>query len=129
VLGPWVNKPWLNAFAGAIVAVLLLLSLVLVISTVIPSIDVGKLVVVLACVMSGVLVGGAAWLWFSQRGTAPLPELSRSEKENWRMPGLALLERPIWSAGRRFAMLTLSGYLVLAVVLLAVKAVQIALHR
>jgi hypothetical protein len=45
------------------------------------------------------------------------------------MPGLALLERPIWSAGRRFAMLTLSGYLVLAVVLLAVKAVQIALHR
>jgi Mn2+/Fe2+ NRAMP family transporter len=129
VLGPWVNKPWLNAFAGAIVAVLLLLSLVLVISTVIPSIDVGKLVVVLACVMSGVLVGGAAWLWFSQRGAAPLPEVSRSEKENWRMPGLALLERPVWSAGRRFAMLTLSGYLVLAIILLAVKAVQIALHR
>jgi len=129
VLGPWVNKPWLNAVAGAIVAVLLLLSLVLVVSTIIPSIDVSKLVVVLACVMSGVLVGGAAWLWFSQRGTAPLPEVSRSEKENWRMPGLALLERPVWSAGRRVAMLTLSGYLVLAIVLLAVKAVQIALHR
>jgi hypothetical protein len=39
------------------------------------------------------------------------------------------LERPAWSLGRRIAMVTLSGYLVLAIVLLAVKAVQIALHR
>jgi hypothetical protein len=129
VLGPWVNRPWLNAVAGSIVAVLLLLSLVLVVSTIIPSIDVSKLVVVLGFVMSAVLLGGGAWLWFDQRRAAPIPQVSRSEKENWRMPGLALLERPVWSVGRRVAMLTLSGYLVLAIILLAVKAVQIALHR
>jgi NRAMP (natural resistance-associated macrophage protein)-like metal ion transporter len=129
VLGPWVNKPWLNAVAGAIVAALLVLSLVLVVSTIIPSIDVTRLLLVLSAVMTGVLIGGGGWVWYNQRGTRSVPELSRSEKENWRMPGLALLERPVWSPARRIAMITLSGYLVLAIVLLAVKAVEIALQR
>ena len=129
VLGPWVNKPWLNAVAGLIVGVLLVLSLILVISTVIPSIDVTRLLVVLGSVMAGVLVAGAIWLSISQRGAAPVPEMSRAERENWRMPALALLERPTWSLARRIAMLTLSGYLVLAIVLLAVKAVELAIGR
>jgi hypothetical protein len=53
--------------------------------------------------------------------------MSRAERENWRMPGLALLERPAWSPARRIAMLTMIGYLVVAVALLVVKAVQLAL--
>jgi len=129
VLGPWVNKAWLNAVAAFIVSVLLLLSLVLVISTVFPSVDVSKLVVVLAMIMGVALAAGGAWLMLSRRHAAPQPEMSRADRENWRMPGLALLERPAWSLARRISMLTLSGYLVLAIVLLAVKAVQIALHR
>ena len=129
VLGPWVNKAWLNAVSAFIVSVLLLLSLVLVISTVFPSVDVSRLVVVLAVVMGVALAAGGAWFWFSARHAAPQLEVSRAERENWRMPGLALLERPAWSLARRISMLTLSGYLVLAIVLLAVKAVQIALHR
>jgi Mn2+/Fe2+ NRAMP family transporter len=129
VLGPWVNKSWLNAVAGLIVTVLLLLSLILVISTVFPSVDVGRLFVELGSGMSVALVGGGVFLWFSQRKAQPQPKLSQADRENWRMPGLALLERPTWSLGRRVAMYTLSGYLVVAVVLLAVKAVQLALHR
>jgi NRAMP (natural resistance-associated macrophage protein)-like metal ion transporter len=129
VLGPWVNKPWLNAVAGLIVGVLLVLSLILVISTVIPSIDVTRLLVVLGSVMAGVLGAGAIWLSLTHRGAAPLPEMSRAERENWRMPALALLERPKLSPARRIAMLTLSGYLVLAIILLAVKAGEIALAR
>jgi NRAMP (natural resistance-associated macrophage protein)-like metal ion transporter len=129
VLGPWVNKAWLNAVAGLIVGVLLVLSLILVVSTVLPSIDVGNLVLVLGSLMAVALVAGGGWLWFGTRRAPPPPQVSASEKENWRMPGLALLERPPWSLPRRIAMLTLSGYLVVAVVLLAVKAVQIALHR
>ncbi len=129
VLGPWVNKPWLNAVAGFIVSVLLVLSLVLVITTVIPSIDVTKLVIVLSSVMAVALVGGGIWLWISQRGSKPVPQVSRAERENWRMPALALLERPPMSLARRVAMLTLSGYLVLAIILLAVKAVELALAR
>jgi Mn2+/Fe2+ NRAMP family transporter len=129
VLGPWVNKPWLNAVAGLIVGALLVLSLILVISTVIPSIDVTRLLVVLGSVMAGVLVAGAIWLSLSQRGAAPMPEMSRAERESWRMPALALLERPKWSPARRIAMLSLSGYLVLAIILLAVKAVELAVAR
>ena len=40
VLGPWVNPPWLNALAIVIEAVLLLLSLILMATTVFPSINV-----------------------------------------------------------------------------------------
>ncbi len=127
VLGPWVNKAWLNAIAGFIVSVLLLLSLVLVVTTVVPSIDVTQLVVVIASVMAVLLVGGGIWIWFSQRGAPRGPQVSRAERENWRMPGLALLERPVWSPARRIAMLTLSGYLVVAVILLVVKAVELAI--
>ena len=46
-------------------------------------------------------------------------------RETWRMPQLALLERPVWSRGRSAAMWALSLYLVVAVVLLIVKAVQL----
>jgi len=127
VLGPWVNKPWLNLFAGLIVGVLIVLSMILVISTVIPSIDVTRLMVVLGSAMVGVLLAGGAWFQLNRGREAPAPELSRAERENWRMPALALLERPRWSLGRRVLMLTLSGYLVLAILLLAVKAVQLAL--
>jgi hypothetical protein len=42
------------------------------------------------------------------------------------MPPLTLLNRPTWSPGRKLAILALRGYLVIAVVLLIVKAVQIA---
>jgi hypothetical protein len=66
-------------------------------------------------------------LWLSQRRAEPAPPLSRAERENWRMPALALLERPKMSPARRIAMLTLSGYLVVAILLLVVKAVQLAL--
>jgi hypothetical protein len=127
VLGPWVNKPWLNLFAGLIVGVLIVLSMILVISTVIPSIDVTRLLVVLGSAMVGVLLAGAAWFQLNRGRESPAPELSRADRENWRMPALALLERPRWSIGRRVLMLTLSGYLVLAILLLAVKAVQLAL--
>jgi NRAMP (natural resistance-associated macrophage protein)-like metal ion transporter len=129
VLGPWVNKPWLNVVAGLIVGALLVLSLILVISTVVPSIDVTRLLVVLGSVMAGVLVAGGIWLSLSSRGAAPVPEVSRVDRENWRMPPLALLERPRLSPARRIAMLTLSGYLVVAIILLVVKAVELAIAR
>ena len=126
VLGPWVNKAWLNAVAALIVGVLLVLSMVLVVSTVFPSVDVTRLVTVLGVSLALVLVIGGAWLWLGRRHAAPVPEVSRADRENWRMPALALLERPIWSTARRTAMLTLSGYLVVAIVLLGVKAVELA---
>jgi NRAMP (natural resistance-associated macrophage protein)-like metal ion transporter len=129
VLGPWINRPWLNAIAGVIVTAMLVLSMILVISTVIPSVDVTQLLVVLGSIGAAVLVAGGAWSWFRSRGAALVSEVSREERENWRMPALVLLERPAWSLGRRIAMYALSAYLVVSIVMLAVKAVQLATQR
>src|SRR5205809_668788 len=129
VLGPWVNRPWLNAVAGVIVGAMLVLSAILVVSTVVPSIDVTTLLVVLGSIAFAVLLAGGAWSWARSRGAQPSPPMSREERANWRMPALALLERPTWSRARRAALAGLSGYLVVAIVLLVVKAVQLAIHR
>ncbi len=45
----------------------------------------------------------------------------------WRMPPLALIERPTWTRGRTTTMYLMYAYLFVAVVLLFVKAVQLAL--
>src|SRR5256885_8130995 len=129
VLGPWVNRPWLNAVAAVIVGALLVLSLILVVSTAIPSVDVTALLVVLGSLAAGVVVAGGVWSWFNRRGGVPEPQISREERENWRMPALVLLERPTWSGPRRVAMYALAGYLVLSIILLAVKAIGLAMQR
>jgi hypothetical protein len=103
--------------------------MILVISTVIPSVDVTQLLVVLGSIGAVVLVAGGAWSWFRSRGAPLAPEVSREDRENWRMPALVLLERPAWSLGRRIAMYALSAYLVVSIVMLAVKAVQLATQR
>jgi NRAMP (natural resistance-associated macrophage protein)-like metal ion transporter len=128
VLGPWVNPMWLNMVATVIVSVLLELSLILVVTTVLPNIDVSALSVALSSVLLVSLAGTGVWLWLSStRLPAPAVAVSTRDKETWRMPPLALLDRPEWSPGRKVAILVLRIYLVVAVILLIVKAVQLAL--
>jgi NRAMP (natural resistance-associated macrophage protein)-like metal ion transporter len=123
VLGPWVNKPWLNIVATAIVSVLLELSLILIISTIFTSIDVTKLVAVLTAVLVVAVVVAAVLIL---RSHVRREEMSAEDKANWRMPALALLQPAQWSLGRRIAVLTMQVYLGVAVLLLVVKAVQLA---
>jgi hypothetical protein len=129
VLGPWVNRPWLNVVAVFIVGVLLSLSTILVITTVFPEASVTILGIVCGVIVLIATTGTAAW---SVR-TDPLPPeyagMSRDDREDWRMPGLALLERPRLSTVRRAAMIALSAYVVLTMLMLVVKAVQLALER
>ena len=127
VLGPWVNRLWLNVLSGFIVSVLLALSLILMASTLFPHIDIA----VVAGMLGGMLaIGGivacilGVLLQRRRRGSDRRLE-DHSRRETWRMSPLALLERPTWSIGKRLAMYGLRGYLVLAVVLLAIKAVQL----
>ncbi len=127
VLGPWVNKPWLNVVAVAIVSVLLVLSLILMTTTVFPHIAVGKVLAVLGVVLV-VILSVAGVLYARALSRRHVPEGPAPKRETWRMPPLALLERPTWSRGRRGAMLLLRGYLVLSVILLFVKAVQLGTH-
>src|SRR5438045_803414 len=71
---------------------------------------------------------GMVWSWFHSRAALPAPQMSREERANWRMPALALLERPAWSTGRRIAIGALAGYLVISIAMLAVKAVQLGMQ-
>jgi hypothetical protein len=107
---------------------MLVLSAVLVVSTVVPSIDVTSVLIVLGAIAAVVLVAGGAWTWLRSRGAPPPPQISREDRASWRMPALALLERPTWSLARRVAMAALAGYIVLAVVMLVVKSVQLGIH-
>jgi len=127
VLGPWVNRLWLNVLATIIVSVLIMLSLILVISTVAPGINVTNLLALLSVVTAAVVVVATGLMVWRARKAEPTPGMPRAEKENWRMPALALLERPAWSLPKRVAMLTMATYIVIAVLFLAIKAVQIAL--
>ena len=43
------------------------------------------------------------------------------------MPPLELLERPVWSRTRKVGMITLRGYLVIAVLMLIVRAIEVGL--
>ena len=52
----------------------------------------------------------------------------REQRANWRMPPLNLLSRPKWSRGRVLGMWALRCYLVVAVVLLLVKAIELGLN-
>jgi hypothetical protein len=125
VLGPWVNAPWLNGLASMIIAVLLMLSGILVVNTLFPALDVTLLLPWLAAALGVILVVVVcATALARRRGSG---DSIRQPRETWRMPPLALLQRPAWSRGRLTGMCALRGYLVVAVLLLVVKAVQLGL--
>lgn len=129
VLGPWVNRPWLNWVAGLIVGVLLLLSGILMATTMFPDINVvavaGYLSLVLV-VLAVAAVPALRWLG-RNRPARPAPRLPArgADRNSWRMPPLTLLEPVTWSPGTRLGMIALRGYLVIGAALLIVKAVQL----
>lgn len=133
VLGPWVNRPWLNGLAALIIGVLLVMSLILVATTVFPHVAVGLLAAALGVCLAVVLgAGGAVFLVRrpaeGKAETMARAAVPRSYRDSWRMPPLALLGRPPWSRGRLIAMWALRAYLVIAVLLLLVKAIQLGTH-
>jgi NRAMP (natural resistance-associated macrophage protein)-like metal ion transporter len=130
VLGPWVNPKWLNAVASVIISVLLVLSGTLMASTLFPNINVTKVFINLAIALAagGTIVVTVLQIITRRSGRARVPrgpKMSLTEKQSWRMPPLALLKPVKWSPGLRFGMLSLRAYLVVAVVLLLVKAIQL----
>jgi len=130
VLGPWMNPRWLNVLASLIIAVLLVLSGTLVVSTLFPSLDASKVATWLAVGLAALAVLAGAWFWLtrSRRPPAtphPRATMTEAERQAWRMPPIALLKPAEWSTGRKVALLTLRGYLVISVLLLAVKAVKL----
>ena len=129
VLGPWVNGQAMNIFTSAVIAILVVLSLVLTAGVLFPDMS--------SAVILGILVGGlglfaavgvALVAYRRYRPAAHVAEtLDRSNRGTWRMPPLTLLEAPKLSTGSRIGLTVLRTYLLIAMILVIVRVVQLAL--
>ncbi|ORB73050.1 Nramp family divalent metal transporter [Mycobacterium scrofulaceum] len=130
VLGPWVNRPWLNWVAGLIVGTLLLLSGILMATTLFRDLNVVAVAGYLAGALVVLVVAAIPVLrWMARRQPAPAgPRLPARgvDRNTWRMPPLTLLEPVVWSPGTRLGMIALRSYLVVGALLLVVKAIQLS---
>ena len=132
VLGPWVNPGWLNALATVIIGVLLMLSGTLMATTLFPHLDAARIAVWLSIALAVGLAATAITLRITRArqaaAPAPAPTVRREQRADWRMPSLTLLKPVTWSPALKLGMLALRGYLVLAVLLLLIKAIQLGTH-
>ena len=140
VLGPWVNGRFTNAFTGAVIALLVMLSLILVTSVTFPHVSSRQilmimigfaglaLVVVTAIVMRG--RRGHAGAQAVPAGLGEPDRLTRPDamsKENWRMPALTMLAPVQMSVGRRLALAGMWVYLVIAMGAVVFRIVEVAM--
>jgi Mn2+/Fe2+ NRAMP family transporter len=127
VLGPWVNGRKTNMFTAAVVAVLVCLSVVLTASVLFPNISSRQIVDIMLCCSAAGLVAAGYAVARRVRAVPAAAAVDRSGRENWRMPPLALLQRPTMSAGRKIGMSALRLYLGVAMILVIVRIVELAL--
>jgi Mn2+/Fe2+ NRAMP family transporter len=130
VLGPWMNRRWLNILATVIIGVLVTLSGTLVVTTLFSHLNPAAtaLWIAAALVAAGLVTGGWLMLTRSRRPARPghpRTTMTAAERLNWRMPPLALLKPVQWSAGTKMGVLLLRGYLIVSVLLLVVKAIEV----
>ena len=127
VLGPWVNGRWINLFTGAVIAVMVLLSIILTASVLYPEITGEQILAILvgggAIALAATIVSAVAKRW---RGIAPAEPIDRSQQATWRMPPLDQLPPGRLTPIRRIWMGVLRGYLVVAGGLVLIRIVQLA---
>ena len=131
VLGPWVNNRWLNYFTGAIIAVLVILSIILTVSVLFP--DATNAQVILGIMGGGGVVAAIAALVIMALSKNGGIESSTEEvagetmsRDTWRMPPLAQLAPAKLSLAAKTWMGALRLYLVVAVALVLFRVVMLA---
>ncbi|MBV8696580.1 MAG: divalent metal cation transporter [Bradyrhizobium sp.] len=132
VLGPWVNSKALNLFTGAVVAVLVMLSIILTASVLFPDMDAEWMIAILVggSILGLLMTVGANFNEWSQMPIMARPKPVRQKVNvynNWRMPPLDTLPLANLSLKSRVWMIVLRGYLVLAGGLVLVRIFQLAL--
>jgi hypothetical protein len=132
VLGPWVNNRWLNVFTGAIIAALVVLSVILTVSVLFP--DAANAETILGILLGGgvaALIVALVIVALSQNGErsgaetaeAVAPAISR---DAWRMPPLDSLPPAKLSLAAKTWMGALRLYLVVAGGLVLIRIVMLA---
>jgi NRAMP (natural resistance-associated macrophage protein)-like metal ion transporter len=133
VLGPWVNSKKLNLFTGAVIWVLVMLSIILTASVMYPDITGETILEVLAGGTLLAIVGYATTVGLRKlrRETADgeVQTYPKGARDTWRMPPLDELPPPNLTLAKRVWMGVLRGYLLLAVALVIVKVVQMTLLK
>ncbi|MBJ9589687.1 Nramp family divalent metal transporter [Burkholderia seminalis] len=129
VLGPWVNSTKLNVFTGAVIWVLVLLSIILTASVMYPDISGEAIVDVLVGGTVLAIAGYLATVLIRRNKRVVEPGVDRSLRDTWRMPPLDTLEPQNMTLATRIWMAVLRGYLVIAVGLVIVKVVQMTLLK
>jgi Mn2+/Fe2+ NRAMP family transporter len=135
VLGPWVNSRGLNLFTGAVIVVLVMLSMILTLAVLFPDIS--------EAAIAGILIGGgvlaavvAIGVWLAERvaaataasqGGGVLTLQRPGDRNIWRMPPLGELPPARLTTLSRIWLIVLRGYLVVAAGLVLVRIVQLAL--
>jgi Mn2+/Fe2+ NRAMP family transporter len=130
VLGPWVNGRATNAFTGAVIAVLIMLSLILIASVVDPRLTARQIIVIMASGAALAVVTGVVVLARGPGAGSPRPEVSETaetSKENWRMPRLAMLAPAPMTTTRRVGMVGMWVYLAIAMAAVVFRIVVLAL--
>jgi Mn2+/Fe2+ NRAMP family transporter len=143
VLGPWTNSTAQNWVGGVIVWAVTTFSLAPVVTTFYPGVTLRQCIYAFAvCTIVGLAAGAILWRLRPSRhqpvSLAPDSNrrpagLSRSQWRNilrdrrtaWRTPRLDTLPRPAPGLARRAGLLTLRGYIVFAIVIMAIKLVQV----
>ncbi|AOJ89789.1 MULTISPECIES: Nramp family divalent metal transporter [unclassified Burkholderia] len=129
VLGPWVNSTKLNVFTGAVIWVLVLLSIILTASVMYPDISGEAIVDVLVGGTVLAIAGYLATVLIRRNKRVVEPGIDRALRPTWRMPPLETLEPQNMTVATRVWMAVLRGYLVIAVGLVIVKVVQMTLLK
>ena len=124
VLGPWRNGRWLNLFTGAVIAVLVLLSVILTASVLFPTIG--------AAAMLWILGGGSAlaligWVLLRLLTGGTAEAIDRRGRADWRMPPLDTLAPAMLGRGEKAWLGILRLYLVVAGGFVLVRIIHLAL--
>jgi branched-subunit amino acid transport protein len=121
VLGPWVNGRGLNFFTGAVIAVLVMLSIILTASVLFPEIDSETILAILVAGRATALV-----IYLITPGEASAEPADPSLRDTWRMPPLANLPLRHLTTLNRTWRLVLRAYLIVAAGLVLARIVTLA---
>lgn len=128
VLGPWANTRGMNLFTGAVIAVLVMLSIILTTSVLLP--EATDETVILSILGGGALLALIATLLsggFGEKQRKNKQRVRRHTLDSWRMPPLDELPPAKLSAPARMWMGVLRAYLVVAGGMVLSRIIMLAL--
>jgi Mn2+/Fe2+ NRAMP family transporter len=124
VLGPWVNPRWLNAIAGTITVIFLVLSALVVTGTLFPDLAISWRMTALVLLLAGIL-GAGLGARIAPDGFPGPARSSRHGPPAWTMPPIETLAPPPPSLARTLGLITLRAYLLLAAAVVVIKVIRL----